>query len=227
MGNTESYQQLVVLSIPAQKKAITIPSDEVILQKQRNYGDVDRVLAVSYTFSSDIPTPDRAEVEFKAGLFSQAGTVAMLQRAWQHRKGKKMMIENISAENIATLGAITSNSRVLLLGDIGEKTVATADGQSALEPVLFGANASHSPKDITDALSPSWSTFSTSLDDCIHINLYFTGMPCQAFVAQLINEMAKKNIYICIRATNREDPRQCAFYFNKLALHQFEQCPVD
>lgn len=225
MGNTESYQApVVVLTIPAQTKAITIPSDEVILQKQRNYGDVDRVLAVSYTFSSDIPTPERAEVEFKAGIGSQAGTVAMLQRTWQSRKGKKMMVENISAENIATLGAITTNSRVLLIGDIGEKPVAGPDNST--EPVLFGTNASHSPKDISNALSPFWSTLSTNLDNCIHINLYYTGMPCQAFVSQLINEMAKKNIYICIRATNREDPRQCAFYFNKLALHQFEQCPA-
>lgn len=234
MGNTEStYQEkeparVVVVNLPAQTVPLMIPSDDVILRRHRNYGDVDRVFAVSYTYSATIPNIEQAQREFDAGLPSQPGAVAMLQKTWQQRKGKDLAIDNISADNLAPLKAVTVDSRVLLIGDIGEKSVALANGQSSVEPVLFGTNASHSAKDLADVLVPYWREIATKIDKCLHINLYYAGAPCVAFVSRLIDEMARENIYICVRATDRESresPRQCAFYFNKLALRQFDYCP--
>jgi hypothetical protein len=208
----------VVLNIPDQEPAL-LPTDEEVHQQYKNYANVDNVFIVSYDRSLS-PTEEESQRSWDNGSIIAGGVGVLLKKEWKKRN-YRVKIHDIQSTTW-DINDLTTNSRILIIGELGEQQ--TTDGQT--EPVLFGNNGTrHTVKELADKLTPLLEKIGSTVFKWVHINFYYKGF-ASTYAVQLINRLAMENMFVCIRMKQLEGPRTCVFYFNKLALRQFQKCPV-
>jgi hypothetical protein len=234
MGNNNSNMfenpEVIMINMPQSTPVPMIPSDSEVVNNHNQYYNVDKVFIISYSYPDGgvLPSLDDSKTASDIGKEIPGGTAVILQNVWNKRNPRSLVtvIDAKSNDLESKLEQVTLLSRILIIGDIGEQSTSIQNDQDITEPILFGSSARHTVTDISKLLSNTLNKINlrTSVLDCLSLSLYYNGS-CSLFVVKLMNELARKNAHVCIRATRRISPFKCVFYFHKLALRQLTECP--
>lgn len=206
-----------------------IPTDAEVMRRHQDSGNVDKVTILTYNYPErgQLPSIDEAKTTILQGRSLPGSFAVLLQDIWKKRNSSATVTIVNAKLNTGVKDAIndlTIRSRLLIVGDLGKQTMNVTPRGAEYAPVLFGKEVRHTTKEVAAVLIPALEKMKSTLLNCLSVSLYYVG-DCDAFCADLMEELARKPAYICLRAIHRVPRYHCKLYFNKIAIRQFNPCP--